>query len=248
MTDDTNPRDQIPRRQFLEGRRRCRHRGRCRADAGRGQPARRRNPRRRAAPPAHAAPEVWLTLTPTEAAFISAAADTLIPADELSPSGSDCGVATFIDRQLAGAFGNGARLYRQGPFPKAKPELGYQLALTPREFFRAGIDAANEWTQQDLRQGFRPPVRKRPRAAMKAHGRGQGEVPGLHQHDVLQRSCCRSRMEGFFADPMYGGNRNMAGWKMVGYPGSAGDLSRRDQDLFRQEIRRSRRNPIADFS
>ena len=26
-------------------------------------------------------------------------------------------------------------------------------------------------------------------------------------------------MEGFFADPIYGGNRNKAGWRMVGYPG-----------------------------
>src|SRR3984957_15618213 len=81
--------------------------------------------------------EPLLTLTATEHAFFVAAADTLIPADDLSPSGSQCGVATFIDRQLAGAYGGGARLYRDGPFTKAKPELGYQLPLNPREFFRA---------------------------------------------------------------------------------------------------------------
>jgi gluconate 2-dehydrogenase gamma chain len=44
-----------------------------------------------AAPPA-ADSEPFVTLTATEAAFIVAAVDTLIPADELSPSGSDCGV------------------------------------------------------------------------------------------------------------------------------------------------------------
>jgi gluconate 2-dehydrogenase gamma chain len=59
--------------------------------------------------------EPLLTLTATEHAFIVAAVDTIIPADELSPSGSDCGVAAFIDRQLAGAYGMGARLYRQSP-------------------------------------------------------------------------------------------------------------------------------------
>src|SRR5262245_10400728 len=48
-------------------------------------------------------PEPLLTLTAAEHAFIVAAVDTIIPADELSPSGSDCGVATFIDRQLASA-------------------------------------------------------------------------------------------------------------------------------------------------
>ena len=29
----------------------------------------------------------------------------------------------------------------------------------------------------------------------------------------------QSAMEGFFADPIYGGNRNKAGWKMIGFPG-----------------------------
>ena len=43
------------------------------------------------------APETWLTLNATEVAFLTAAVDTIIPADELSPSASDCGVAVFID-------------------------------------------------------------------------------------------------------------------------------------------------------
>ena len=29
--------------------------------------------------------------------------------------------------------------------------------------------------------------------------------------------------EGFFADPIYGGNRDMAGWKLVGFPGTRYD-------------------------
>src|ERR1700726_2945340 len=98
--------------------------------------------------------EPLLTLTATEHAFIVAAVDTLIPADELSPSGSACGVAAFIDRQLAGAYGSGARLYREGPFRNGKPELGCQLALTPREFFRAGIAAANDWTRKTYGKAF----------------------------------------------------------------------------------------------
>src|ERR1700719_3936067 len=98
--------------------------------------------------------EPLLTRTATEHASIVAAVDTLIPADELSPSGSACGVAAFIDRQLAGAYGSGARLYRAGPFRNGKPELGYQLALTPREFFRAGIAAANDWTRKTYGRDF----------------------------------------------------------------------------------------------
>src|SRR5271165_3841596 len=98
-----------------------------------------------AAPSGNAEPDTFLVLTATEQAFLSATADTMIPADELSPSGTDCGVVTFIDRQLASAWGGGAKMYRSGPFQKGKPEQGYQLALTPREFFAAGIAAANEW-------------------------------------------------------------------------------------------------------
>src|SRR5260221_656007 len=65
--------------------------------------------------------EARLTLTEPEAAFLAAAADTIIPADELSPSGSDCGLVTFIDRQLASAWGGGARTYRSGPFHQGTP-------------------------------------------------------------------------------------------------------------------------------
>src|SRR5438105_1981248 len=61
-----------------------------------------------------AAPDTWLVLTAEEVAFFSATADTMIPKDELSPSGSECGVPVFIDRQLASAFGAGARMYRAG--------------------------------------------------------------------------------------------------------------------------------------
>src|SRR6516165_12543364 len=71
------------------------------------------------APPPAAVPpsqELFITLTALEAAFIVAAVDTLIPADELSPAGSDCGVAVFIDRQLGSAWGGGAKVYRSGPF------------------------------------------------------------------------------------------------------------------------------------
>jgi gluconate 2-dehydrogenase gamma chain len=163
-------------------------------------------------------PEPLLTLTETEHAFVVAAADTFIPADELSPSGSECGVATFIDRQLAGAYGAGARLYRDGPFAKAKPEFGYQLPLNPREFFRAGIAAANEWSRKTYSKDFdRLPAADR-EAALKAMEDGKAEFSGFNSR-MFFNALLDISMEGFFADPIYGGNRNMAAWKMVGYPG-----------------------------
>src|SRR4030081_280494 len=53
-------------------------------------------------------------LNPDEAAFIEAVVDHMVPADELSPKGTDIGINIYIDRALAGAWGKGDRLYMQG--------------------------------------------------------------------------------------------------------------------------------------
>src|SRR5215469_7339447 len=162
MGDET-----IPRREFLKGA----MVGTAALAAGNPAPAAAQTPAAPAAASADAEP--LLALTATEHAFIVAAVDTIIPADELSPSGSACGVATFIDRQLAGAYGMGARLYRQGPFPKAKPELGYQLPLNPREFFRAGIESANAWTRKTYGKDFDHLAEPEREAALKAMEEGK---------------------------------------------------------------------------
>ena len=162
--------------------------------------------------------EPLLTLTATEHAFFVAAADTIIPPDALSPSGSDCGVANFIDRQLAGAYGTGARLYRQGPFPKGKPEQGYQLSLNPREFFRAGVASANEFTRKTWAKDFDRLNEEQRVIALKTMEEGKAEFKGFGSA-MFFNALLQITMEGFFADPIYGGNRDMASWKMVGYPG-----------------------------
>jgi gluconate 2-dehydrogenase gamma chain len=250
MADDTNPRDQIPRRQFLKGAGAAgtavaavmtpvavTQVGVTKAEAQPTPPA---------AASAEAAPEIWLTLNATEAEFIKAAVDTIIPADELSPSGTDCGVATFIDRQLAGAYGSGARLYRQGPFPKAKAELGYQLELNPREFFRAGITAANEFTRKTYGKDFDRLSAADRVAALKTMDDGKANFPGFGSA-MFFNALLQIAMEGFFADPMYGGNRNMAAWKMVGYPGLPATYRDEIKTYFNKKYDKPPRS-IADFS
>jgi gluconate 2-dehydrogenase gamma chain len=228
----------IPRRHFLKG-----------AMIGTaafaaGNPAAAQAPA--SVPSATADAESLLTLTATEHAFIVAAVDTLIPADELSPSGSACGVASFIDRQLAGAYGTGARLYRQGPFPKAKPELGYQLALNPREFFRAGIESANDWTRQTYGKDFDRLSEPEREAALKAMEADNAQFPGFSSRMFFE-ALLQIAMEGFFADPIYGGNRDMAGWKMVGYPGLPATYREEITKYFGKRYDKPPRS-IADFS
>ena len=199
-----------------------------------------------AAPAAPPADEPLLTLTATEHAFFAAAADTIIPADNLSPSGSDCGVANFIDRQLAGAYGTGARLYRQGPFPKGKPEQGYQLSLNPREFFRAGVASANEFTRKTWAKDFDRLNEEQRIAALQAMEEGKAEFKGFGSA-MFFNAVLQLTMEGFFADPIYGGNRDMASWKMVGYPGLPATY-RHDIKKYLGKVYDKPPRSIADFS
>jgi gluconate 2-dehydrogenase gamma chain len=236
MADET-----IPRRAFLKGA----VVGTAALAAGQPAPAGAQTSAAPAAtPPADAEP--LLTLTATEHAFIVAAVDTLIPADELSPSGSECGVAVFIDRQLAGAYGMGARLYRQGPFPRAKPELGYQLSLNPREFFRAGIAAANAWTRKIYGKDFDRLSERDREAALKTMEENKAPFEGFSSQ-MFFNVLLQITMEGFFADPIYGGNRDMAAWKMIGYPGLPATYREEIVTYFGKKYDKPPRS-IADFS
>ena len=191
-------------------------------------------------------PQALLVLTAAEAAFVGAAADTMIPADALSPSGTDCGVVTFVDRQLASAWGGGARMYRSGPFRKAKPEHGYQLPLTPREFFAAGIAATNTWARKLHGKDFDRLAPKDREDALKALESGKAELGDFNGREFLDAPLTIV-MEGFFADPIYGGNRNKVSWKMIGFPGLPAVYANLIDD-YRNKRYVAEPQSIADFS
>ena len=198
------------------------------------------------APAANPEPETYLTLTATEVAFLSAMADTIIPADELSPSGSDCGVVTYIDRQLAGAYGAGSKVYRSGPFQRGKPEQGYQLALTPRQYFESGIEAANAWSRKTHGKEFDRLSPAERDAALKAMDDGKVQFEHFGAKAFADRVIAMV-MEGFFSDPMYGGNRDKAGWKMLGFPGLPATYADKVDQYYNKKYVAPPRS-IADFS
>ena len=94
-----------------------------------------------AAPHVHAvtrdgkAADVFRFFTPPEAAVLVTLIDTLIPKDEVGPGGVEVGVPIFIDRELSGAYGRGARMYLDGPFGQGTPQQGYQLPLAPADLY-----------------------------------------------------------------------------------------------------------------
>jgi gluconate 2-dehydrogenase gamma chain len=146
-----------------------------------------------------------------EAAFIEAAVARLIPKDELGPGALEAGVPAFIDRQLAGAWGAGERLYRAGPWREGTPSQGYQLPLTPAELFRNSLRAVDP-------AFAKMPPQQQDEYLDRLHKdkRELNCVPS----NVFFESLLEATIEGFFSDPVYGGNRDMAGWKLVGFPGA----------------------------
>src|SRR5215470_12816510 len=236
--DETAP---IARRNFLLG-------AGTAVAAGLATPADAQQPKPATAAPAHAASEgaAHLTLTENEAAFFAAAVDTIIPADELSPSGTDCGLVTFIDRQLASAWGGGAKTYRQGPFRKAKSEYGYQLPLTPREFFATGIVATNTWAKKTYGKDFDRLTPKEREAALKELEAGKAELEDFNGKQFFE-ALLQIAMEGFFSDPIYGGNRNKVSWKMLGFPGLPAVYSNLIEE-YRNKRYAVEPQSIADFS
>jgi gluconate 2-dehydrogenase gamma chain len=236
--------DAIPRRGFLKGAGAA---GAAAATvlAGHSGPAQAQTPVQSAATQPTVS-EAHLTLTANEAAFLSAAYDTFIPADRLSPSGTDCGLVTYMDRQLAGAWGSGARFYRSGPFLQGKPEHGYQLPLTPREYFAAGIKAANAWSRKTYGKDFDRLAPAARDAALKTMEAGKAEFADFNAKPFFE-ALYQSAMEGFFADPIYGGNRNKVSWRMVGYPGLPASYANKALEYRGKTVVIEPRS-IADFS
>ena len=186
-------------------------------EAGAAAPAA-ESPQAQQGKPAASAKDGYTFLTATEAAFVEAFVDVLVPADEVTPSGTDLGLATFIDRQLAGAWGKGDRLYQQGPWAQGAPGQGYQLPLTPAEFFRAGIAAVNKNCKDEYGKEFdRLPAADKQRVleSLDKNMLKLDHISGKQFFDVAYQAT----MEGMFGDPIYGGNKNKAAWKMIGYPG-----------------------------
>jgi gluconate 2-dehydrogenase gamma chain len=154
-----------------------------------------------------------------EAAFVEALVDHMIPADDLTPKGTDVGLNIYIDRALAGAWGKGDRLYMQGPWKTGVPAQGYQLPLTPAQLYRAGILATNAHCRKTYSKTFDALDEQQRQAVLVGLSSGtlrfEGGLPTREFWTIVYQTV----MEGMFADPIHGGNRNKAGWKMIGFPG-----------------------------
>lgn len=180
-------------------------------------------------PPTPATPGPWRFFTAEEGADVEALVDRLIPPDPPSsdgpatPGGKDAGCAVFIDRQLAGGYGSARGLYMRPPFHDGTKQQGLQSPLTPADRYRQSLAALD----RSCRSAFA--------------GKAFAQLTGDQQDTIIHRlesgpsplegasgraffeMLIKDTQTGFLADPVYGGNRDMCGWKMIGFPGARYD-------------------------
>jgi gluconate 2-dehydrogenase gamma chain len=176
-------------------------------------------------PPRPVNPAGWYYFTPQEVTAVEAIVDRLIPADHLSVGGKGAGCAVFIDRQLAGSFGKSSRLYMKGPFAKGLPTQGYQGTLTPAGRYREGLRALDDYAHAAHSKNFAQLGGEQQDEILEGLESGKIELKlasGLSTRSFFEL-VLGNTMEGFFADPLYGGNKGLVGWKLVGFPGARYD-------------------------
>jgi gluconate 2-dehydrogenase gamma chain len=176
-----------------------------------------------AAPVASPMPQapIYLFFNVAEVQFIEAACERLIPADESGAGAIAAGVPNYLDKQMGGAWGAGERLYRSGPWVQGTPSQGYQLPFTPAELFRTALRAIN--TDLDKRGPmFSELSADAQDAYLKSLEHDNHDLDGVPSA-VFFDMLLRMTVEGFFADPVYGGNRDMVAWRMIGFPGAYAD-------------------------
>ena len=124
----------------------------------------------------------------------------IFPSDENGPGAREAGVAVYIDRQLAGPWGSDRFRYTQEPFEEdASSEFGYQGKATPQQVYRQGLNEL---------KGFELLGPAAQDAKLK-------QIEGTLFFSLLRQNT----VEGMFSDPMHGGNKDMIGWQLIGFPG-----------------------------
>jgi gluconate 2-dehydrogenase gamma chain len=131
-----------------------------------------------------------------QGATVAAFAERLLPGDPGKPGATDANVLNYIDLALAGAYADQQDFYRRG-----LAQLDAWCLKTYQKSF-VKLSAA----QQDEVIG-----------ALEQGKAGGFEFPTAQAFFNTLRT---HTLEGMFADPVYGGNRNFVGWQLVGFPGA----------------------------
>ncbi len=107
----------------------------------------------------------------------------------------------------------------RAPGARAHPTRAISCRSTPAALYRAAIAGSNAYCRKTFGQSFERCSAQQKETFLKDLQAGKitldGGLPGRVFFGVLYENV----MEGMFADPIYGGNKDKVAWKMLGFPG-----------------------------
>lgn len=153
---------------------------------------------------------------------LRAICDRILPPTAEGPSASEAHVPQYIEGQLDGPWGQGARMYRHPPFREPLDTgHGWQSAMTPAQAYVHGLRSLREHCERNFGRRFSDLDETDQDAVIGAWEIGEidtfGKLDGREFFALVRANVA----EGLFCDPSYGGNHEMAGWRWIGYPGVA---------------------------
>lgn len=143
------------------------------------------------------------------------ATETIYPEDDNGPGAIQLGVPYFIDKQLAGQWGENTNDYRQGPFTNASVD---ESSVTRGNMFLLGLRALELYSVDELEKSFIDLSEDDQIKVLQAAEKDEIEMPVV-KSSIFFSLLRNATFEGAYADPLYGGNKNMDGWRMKEYPG-----------------------------
>lgn len=171
-------------------------------------------------PPTPVRPGPWHYFSADEAAAVEAIADRIIPADPQTPGGKDAGCAVYLDRQLAGPYGRSEGDYNKGPFRNGLKVQGRQTADGPAKQYSAWLTALDKYCVANHGgKHFAALTDAEKDNLLGGLESGKIKLDGADGTKFFEQ-IIKDLQTGFFADPLYGGNRDMQAWKMIGFPGT----------------------------
>ncbi|QPC81738.1 gluconate 2-dehydrogenase subunit 3 family protein [Phototrophicus methaneseepsis] len=186
-------------------------------------------------------PDILRVLTLQEALVVDALVARILPGTVDDPGAREANVVVYIDNMLAFNDGFVEATYRSAPFavtyegdtppstdrfnaiPIAADQIkryGYQHMLSPLEVYRIGITAVENYAQSQYDASVVDLSDEQQNEIVQSLL--DNEVPGFTQFkpEAFFHVLRRHVSEGMFSDPVYGGNRDVVGWQLIGYPGA----------------------------
>jgi gluconate 2-dehydrogenase gamma chain len=173
---------------------------------------------------AAAAPTALRFFTQWEFDYVTAMAETIWPTDDLGPGARVAGVGTYLDGQLAGSWGQGHRMYLNGPFfEPADSGHGWQVPMTPAEVYRAFLPGFDVYCKTTYGNPYTVLTAAQQTQALTDLQTGKAPIQIGGSTSFTSSTFFsifrQNVLEGMLADPAYGGNKDMVGWQWIGFPG-----------------------------